>query len=342
MTTRELDTPPRILELYARALAPLVPGASRLPWVAGGGEEIPDLALSLAHVRADPARVASYRRVCAFPPGSELPPTYPHVLAFPLHLALMADGDFPFAPVGLVHLANHIAQQRPIMLAERFDLRVWATPLEAHPRGRTFSLVSEARVADELVWRELSTMLHREAPTDAPADGEAKADSERAGAPAEREAAQGPARGPAPEPSQTPEPLSAAGPAPAPARAEWRLPGDLGRRYAAVSGDRNPIHLHALGARALGFPRAIIHGMWTKARCLAALQASAGGPPAAPLSVEVRFRRPIPLPSSVGFESAGEGETVRFGVRDASGATEHLDGRVEPLEDIARAREELQ
>ena len=140
MATRELDTPPRILELYARALAPLVPGASRLPWVAGGGEEIPDLALSLAHVRADPARVASYRRVCAFPPGSELPATYPHVLAFPLHLALMADGDFPFAPVGLVHLANHIAQQRPIMLAERFDLRVWATPLEAHPAdGRSRS-----------------------------------------------------------------------------------------------------------------------------------------------------------------------------------------------------------
>ena len=108
-----------------------------------------------------------------------------------------------------------------------------------------------------------------------------------------------------------------------------------------MSGDRNPIHLHALGARALGFPRAIIHGMWTKARCLAALQESAGAPPTAPLSVEVRFRRPITLPSSVGFESAGEGDTVRFGVRDTSGATEHLDGRVEPLEDITRAREEL-
>jgi acyl dehydratase len=331
MVTRELDTPPRILELYARALAPLVPGASRLPWVAGGGEEIPDLALSLAHVRADPARVASYRRVCAFPPGSELPATYPHVLAFPLHLALMADGDFPFAPVGLVHLANHIAQQRPIMLAERFDLRVWATPLEAHPRGRTFSLVTEARVADELVWRELSTMLHREAPTDAPAGDGAGAGGEHAGGHAEHEP------GPAPEPAQAPEPLSAA----AAVRAEWRLPGDLGRRYAAVSGDRNPIHLHALGARALGFPRAIIHGMWTKARCLAALQESAGGPPAAPLSVEVRFRRPIPLPSSVGFESVGEGDTVRFGVRDTSGATEHLDGHMEPLEDITRAREEL-
>ena len=29
------------------------------------------------------------------------------------------------------------------------------------------------------------------------------------------------------------------------ASAEWQLGGDLGRRYAAVSGDRNPIHMHA-------------------------------------------------------------------------------------------------
>ena len=36
---------------------------------------------------------------------------------------------------------------------------------------------------------------------------------------------------------------------PPPVDAQWRLPGDLGRRYAAVSGDRNPIHMHALPPR---------------------------------------------------------------------------------------------
>ena len=51
----------------------------------------------------------------------------------------------------------------------------------------------------------------------------------------------------------------------------WRLPGDLGRRYAAVSGDHNPIHLYPLTAKAFGFPRQIAHGMWSKARCVAAL-----------------------------------------------------------------------
>ena len=31
---------------------------------------------------------------------------------------------------------------------------------------------------------------------------------------------------------------------PAPTGTSWKLPGDLGRRYAAVSGDHNPIHLY--------------------------------------------------------------------------------------------------
>ena len=77
-----------------------------------------------------------------------------------------------------------------------------------------------------------------------------------------------------------------------PASAQWRLPGDLGRRYAGVSGDRNPIHLHDVPAKLLGFPRTIAHGMWTKARCLAALENRL---PEA-FAVEARFRRPVRCP----------------------------------------------
>src|SRR5213076_2448555 len=79
--------------------------------------------------------------------------------------------------------------------------------------------------------------------------------------------------------------------------AVWKLPGDIGRRYAAVSGDRNPIHLHPLSARLFGFPRAIAHGMWTKARALAAQEAEL--PDA--YTTSVRFRKPILLPSRVEF-----------------------------------------
>jgi hypothetical protein len=110
--------------------------------------------------------------------------------------------------------------------------------------------------------------------------------------------------------------------------AEWRLGGDLGRRYGAVSGDRNPIHMHALTAKPLGFPTAIAHGMWTKARCLAALE---GRLPDA-FAADVRFRKPIGLPGKVELLSDAGNEEIHFAVRDAKRHTPHLDGRIAPVE----------
>jgi len=107
-----------------------------------------------------------------------------------------------------------------------------------------------------------------------------------------------------------------------------KLGGDLGRRYGAVSGDRNPIHMHSLTAKPLGFPSAIAHGMWSKARALAQLN---GRLPDA-FEVDVRFRKPILLPARVEFASSGEaGEEILFALRDARKGTPHLDGRVRPL-----------
>ena len=82
--------------------------------------------------------------------------------------------------------------------------------------------------------------------------------------------------------------------------------------------------MHSLTAKPLGFPGAIAHGMWTKARCLAALESRL---PAA-FAVEVRFRKPILLPARVELLSdAGDGE-IRFAVRDQKRHTPHLDGRM--------------
>jgi len=311
METRTLQSPPSILPLYARAAAPMLPGASLLPFLPGGGGEIPEIELELGGVRLDHDRVAAYARACGFALRDDLPPTYPHVLAFPLHMAVMADGRFPFGAVGLVHVENRIEQRRPIGLGEELTLRVRPTKLKSHPRGQTFSLVTKVLAGQRIAWESTSTMLRRgknsqsaKAPTKSelhqiPIPGDREFD-------AVREEGQGELR----------------------ASAEWKLGGDLGRRYAAVSGDRNPIHMHSLAAKPLGFPRAIVHGMWTKARCLAALESRL--PDA--FAVDVRFRKPILLPSRVEFAGAGEGEEIDFAVRDAKRGTPHLDGHVAPLE----------
>ena len=310
MATKTLDSSPSILPLYVRAAAPLVPGASLLPFVPGGGGEIPDLDLQLEGVAADPAEVSAYAKVCGFALRDQLPPTYPHMLAFPLQMAVMADGGFPFGAVGLVHVENRIEQHRPIGIGEAMTIRVRPTKLQPHPKGRTFSLLTEVTAGGELAWESESTMLRRGK------GGEESVD------PAMREEST----------SREVEPFPTL-PAGTPASAEWKLGGDLGRRYAGVSGDRNPIHMHSLTAKPLGFPAAIAHGMWTKARCLAALE---GRLPDA-FAVDVRFRKPILLPGRVEFASATEGEEILFAVRDAKRQTPHLDGRVAPLESKPKA-----
>lgn len=291
---KTLDSSPSILPLYAKAALPMIPGASLLPFVPGGGGEIPEgLDLELGGVRAKPADVSAYAKVCGFALRDTLPPTYPHMLAFPLHMAVMSDGSFPFGAVGLVHVENRITQQRPIGVDEELTIRVRPTQLQPHPKGKTFSLETEVLVGDEVVWESVSTMLRR-------GKGDEKAKQEKG---FESVAAD------------------------APAGAEWKLGGDLGRRYAGVSGDRNPIHMHSLTAKPLGFPSAIAHGMWTKARALAQLESRLPDS----LEVDVRFRKPVLLPARVEFASQDAGEEILFTVRDAKKGTPHLDGLVRPL-----------
>jgi acyl dehydratase len=280
-----------MLPLFARAGAAMIPGASRLPLVGGGerADEVPQTTLVLPDVRVERDRLSAYDKVCGFPLRDQLPSTYPHMLAFPLHLRLMTDPAFPFPALGLVHIENAITQHRPIRADEPLSLKVWATALAPHPRGTRFTLRSEARVEEELVWEEASTILRR---------GRSTGEDGGGSRPPAREVL--------------------------PATATWRLPGDLGRRYGSVSGDLNPIHMHSLSARLFGFPTAIVHGMWTKARCLAALD------PHLPdrFTVEVTFRKPILLPATVDFAERADDQGIRFSVRGAGKGTPHLDGQV--------------
>ncbi|MFI2316781.1 dehydratase [Streptomyces sp. CB00072] len=234
-----------------------------------------------------PGPLAAYGRVCGFPESGPLPLTYPHVLAFPLTMRLMTGHAFPLPVLGLVHTWIEITPHRAAAPAEPLELTVYAEKLTPHRRGTEVTMATEARVDGELVWESRSGYLSRH-----------------------RQAAQ--AAGP----------VTAVPPAVGslPARAEWRLPGDLGRRYGSVSGDRNPIHLHPLTARLFGFPRAIAHGMWTVARCLAE-----AGDPSSIRSVRAGFRAPVLLPATVTYAADATGNA--FELRGPDGRV-HLVGTV--------------
>lgn len=289
VAARELTALPDLLGLYARAV---LPKPRRRAPVAD------ERAVSLRGVPVDPEQLRRYREVCGHgdAEGDRLPVAYPHLTAFPLSMALMTAREFPLPVLGLVHLANRIEQVRPIAPDALLDHVVRATAPRRHSRGQAFEIVAEVRLtgAGEVIWRSVSTYLHRE-----PGDGPAARTAEDH----------------LPKPPQLDE--------------EWQLPGDLGRRYGAVSGDRNPIHLHPLTARLLGFRRAIAHGMWSKARALAALERHAGLPDA--FSVGVDFRRPVLLPGAARFSATRVGEEGwAFQLADRDGEQRHLVGRLNP------------
>jgi acyl dehydratase len=277
MTVKELHDAPSLPSLYAKALLPH-----------GGGETLPETVYVRPDIEVAAGHLAAYNQVCGFRLADELPATYPHLLVFPLQLALMTERAFPFPLLGLVHVANRITRHRPVRLGERYTARVRAGNLRQHEKGRQFDLVSELSTEDCPVWTEVGTYLRREG-------GSGGSDRRR-------------------------DQLTAPVPT-----AVWRVPPDIGRRYAEVSGDRNPIHLHPLTARPFGFRSAIAHGMWTKARALAAFE---GRLPDS-YTVDVRFKLPVPLPAKTAFTAWRDGDGWAFELWDSRKPRPHLEGVIE-------------
>jgi acyl dehydratase len=273
-------------------LAALYAKAAVPAWGRGGG--LPDTRLVRKGVAVDPTHLVQYTRVCRLPLNDLLPATYPHTLTFPLQMALMSDRAFPLALPGLVHVRNRIEVLRPIGADALLDLEVWAENFATHRSGAAVDLCAIASTGGEGVWRSRSTYLSRGAT--AP-DGAPEADVEVRVGELERVAT------------------------------TWRIPDDAGRGYAKVSGDVNPIHLSGLTAKAFGFKRAIAHGMWVKARVLGAL--SNRLPDA--VAVDVSFRKPVFLPSTVTLSTAQRDGGWDVAVRNATSGTEHALGTIRPL-----------
>jgi acyl dehydratase len=252
------------------------------------GAELPDTTLVLRDVAVSREHLAAYEKVCGYGLTDVLPATYPHVLAFGLAMRLMSGDDFPFPVVGLIHVANRVEVLRAVDAQERLEFAVRAADLRPHDRGRQFDVRATVSVGDEVVWRGISTYLRR---------GKRATGST---SPAER--------------TEPPRPT-----------AVWRIGREIGRQYARVSGVHNPIHTSRLGARLFGFPRPIAHGMWSMARCLAALS----GRLPDRYSAEVAFKLPVLLPATVNLSAVPAAHGWTVAMHDARTDKPHLTGRID-------------
>lgn len=271
------------------SLTPLFAKAAATSALHRGGT-LPDTTLVLEGQRIHSAHLAAYDRVCGLRYGDVLPATYLHLLAFPLSVRLMTERAFPFPLIGLVHVANSITVHRPARVDESFDITVTTADLRPHPAGTQFDVVASAMVAGETVWASRSTYLRR-----GKGSGEKK-------------------------PATELEPQHGT-------VSQVRVTPDVAKKYAAVSGDRNPIHVSGLGAKAFGFPSVIAHGMWLQARTLANLE---GRLPQS-YRVDAAFKTPVLLPSVIAIATQATPEGRTLDVRSAKSGKPHLSGSVSPL-----------
>ena len=249
---------------------------------------LPRIAVFDQHIAVDEQQLSRYQRLVGLPTTSTLPPLFLQVYSLPMQLFLLGHDDFSMRVLGLVHLSNQVTQWRAIAAHE--DLRVinYLTNLRPHKRGWVFDLCTEALSEGELVWRSTATSLSR-------AEHNQKASWQGLSLQLH-------------DPVQ--QPLT--------------LGDDLGRRYAKVSGDYNPIHLWPVTARLFGFNRQIMHGMWSKARCLAAVAEQRD---LSRFHCRVDFKKPVSLPASVNINWQGQENGGQFSLT-GSQETVHLLGEI--------------
>ena len=279
---------PAIAPAYLRILL------ARKPSFACGG--VPRIEAVLDRFTINPRHLARYRRVCGDRDATELPITYPHVLAAPLHLAMLACEAFPVSLLGVVHTRNRIIQQRPLRTDDTGEIHSWMEGHRETARGQEIDLQTQLRVGGLPLWSEVSTLLARRAEGHRP--------------PRTRE-------GGLPQLDVPPrQDVSTSTFVVSPA---------VGRQYARVSGDFNPIHIMDVTARFFGFKRAIAHGMWSLARCAAEI----GAPTfSRPCTLDVAFKRPISFRARTVLESWMADQRMGFSLRDSEIPRDHLIGTI--------------
>ncbi len=266
---------------------------SRKPARLPAGSSIPELEAVQAPQPIESSHLGEFLRVCGLDETAQVPLTYPHVLAARLQLALLSSPAFPLRLLGLVHLRNEIVQYRPIGAEDKIGLRITVGGHRDTDKGQEFDIVTRATRGDELVWLETSTALARGPRT-------AKTTSSGETPPPD-------------QPSFTD-------------RVSWQVPADIGRRYAGVSADYNPIHLSPMTAKWFGFRRPIAHGMWSVARCFGELGLSY---PRRRCEARVAFGKPLYMPGWVVLDSRSDGERTDYRLCDPEGGRVFLSGAID-------------
>jgi hypothetical protein len=295
---------PSLSKLYVNAAA--TAARRRVLGSSTGQATLPTVSHEVRDVQADVANLTAYQHLLGETASDILPAGFVHALAFPVSMSVMNRDDFPLPLLGMIHLRNHVEQRVPIQFTEALDIRSWSENLSGHRAGTQVDVIAEVRSSSssELLWRGVSTYL---------AKGVFLPGIDKPG-----------------NPSSTGDNSDFFPPDPT---ALWQLDLDIGRNYAAVSGDFNPIHLSVLSAKALGLRGSIAHGMYLASRALA----DVGSVKPDAFTWEVRFEAPVFLPARVALDistiqaDTGAWQRSDYVAWNPRSGRRHFRGSVAPL-----------
>ena len=244
------------------------------------GAPLPPMTSAWKGLKPDIDKVREYRDATGMPAAETLPLLYGHVLTAGLHIGMISDPRFPFSALGMVHARQHVLLRRAIGQDETLDAECGIAESRVVKAGMEFDVATSIASGEEVVCENLSTYLIRG----------------KFGDPVEP-----PAYAVLPALGDIDEARSR----------EWNVPKNMGRRYARIARDYNPIHISTILAKLFGFPRSLIHGMWSAAKASAELPAL---PEDQPLRCDLTFKGPIFIGSRATL-NVSPGETAhRFDV----------------------------
>ncbi|QUM76443.1 hypothetical protein HWV00_09510 [Moritella sp. 24] len=293
--TTHVSKSPFIMPLYIKALCHAVIKAIIKPRINNLISEqycINALSINLRHLQ-------QYIKCCGFNHTGYLPITYPFVIAFPLLMKLMTSTKFPVSILGLIHYKNQIIQHYPIK--QNAILTVTCRVKQDHTsnRGRFIQVHIDIFEDKKLMWECTATFLHK-------CQKKQYLDNSHNSNTAFS--------------SHDEQMIEIMPP--------FTFSKFNALRYAYISRDINPIHLHYIPAKLMGFKSSILHGMFAKAHVLANLENVID---IQRISIDVQFNNAIFLPGEVSLNAALSPQNSTFKLINSEKRMTHLSGVILPL-----------
>ncbi|MDC8829470.1 MaoC family dehydratase [Alteromonas gilva] len=202
-----------------------------------------------------------------------LHPCFPQLLGLSQHISALSHSHSPFSLIGLVHVGNEIRQYQPLS-NEELCLHCYFDKITPHQYGVQVDINTNVSQGGKHCQTLRSTYLYRLPSIDILSHS-AKSD---------------------PVPGS--EKLL-----PLPEHSQLQFKSGIGRQYARISGDYNPIHLAKWSARLAGFKDVMAHGMHVLAMTLSKLNHN-WQLPLEKTVIASQFSRPVLLPSSLTLKSS--------------------------------------